>query len=227
MGNSIAPVVAGLVVGIAFVILFASFGVQLPSLYRSVYQGLYMVQADGTRIDITPVMPEEECPNCIVLQFFEADEYVRETGKSAVTARFLTENVTVHRGSYADIPLLLTHIGGTDSERNVAVRVVPPTGYILYPKSVAQATTEEERFEAAKAGTRLNGGIDLAQFVLATDPLVISVGSEKTINVRFVVPADMPDEVDGTFIPIMLEIQSSADQEVLHENTGIELIIAP
>jgi hypothetical protein len=229
MGDKVGmAVIAGMSAGIAFVILFASFGGQLAS-NQSVYRGLYMAEADGSKIAITPLKVEEEsCSDCIALKSWDAESYVRETGKSAVKAEFLIKSVTLQRGSYADVPLLIKHMGGDNSERYVSVRVMPPIGYTLYPKSVAEATTEEERFEAAKAGTMLNGGIDMAQFVVASDPVNIQVGSQQIVHVRFIVPDNIPVEANGTYVPILLEVttQSAEGQDsVYNENTGIELII--
>jgi hypothetical protein len=48
---------------------------------------------------------------------------------------------------------------------------MPPEGYAYYPRSVTEATTEQERFEAAKSGDILNGAIDMAQFVIPSDPV--------------------------------------------------------
>jgi hypothetical protein len=223
----IVPAIGGLAAGIVLIILFASFDSQLFSKQENIYRGMYMVEADG-KIDITPARVEQGCSNCITLQVWDAETYVRETGKSTVKAEFLVQNVTVQRGGYADVPLRLVHVGGSNYEPYVEVRVLPPVGYTLYPKSVAESSTEEERFEAAKAGTMLRGGIDIAQFVLPTDPVIIKVGSQEIINVRFVVPANIVKEVDGTFVPILLEVtmQSSSSQDsIFNGSTGIELII--
>jgi hypothetical protein len=221
-------VTAGLAIGIAFVILFASFGGQEASI-PSVYQGLYMAEADGGRVAIKPINIEEEsCSGCIFLKFWDAETYVEETERSAVNAKFLVNNVTLQKGSYAEVPLLLKHMGGDSSERYVSIRVLPPTGYTLYPKSVAESTTVEERLEAAKTATMLRGGVDLARFVVASDPVNIQVGSQQTVNVRFVVPEDTPAEVNSAFVPILLEAttQSSASHDsVFLESTGMDLII--
>ncbi|MGH9878946.1 MAG: hypothetical protein ACRD5H_15055, partial [Nitrososphaerales archaeon] len=60
-----------------------------------------------------------------------------------------------------------------------------------------------------------------------TEPVSIDVGSEQIVNVHFVVPANIPAEVDGTFVPIQLEVttQSGSEDAVFVENTGIELIV--
>ncbi len=220
------PVIAGLAAGIAFVMLFA-FGGQLDSI-QSVYRGLYTAEADGSMIAITPIaVKEERCSDCIEFQSWDAEAYIQKTGKSAVKAEFLTQSVTVQRGRYAEVPLLIKHMGGVNSERYVSVRVLPPSGYTLYPRSVAEAGAEEERIEAAKTGTLLKG-IDMAQFVVASDPVSIQVGSQQIVNVRFVVPDNIPDEASGTFVPILLQVATqSADSQVsvYNDNAGIELII--
>jgi hypothetical protein len=107
-------VIAGLATGIAFVVLFASFG-GLLSMHKGVYQGLYMEEADGSKIAITPINAKEENCECIVFQVWDAERYVQETGRSAVKAEFLVQNITVQKGSYADVPLLLKHVGGDNS----------------------------------------------------------------------------------------------------------------
>ncbi|HXG06457.1 MAG TPA: hypothetical protein VNI77_03930 [Nitrososphaera sp.] len=188
-----------------------------------------MAEADGSNIAITPIKVEEEgCSDCIVVKLWDAESYIQETGRSAVKAEFLTKTITLQRGGYADVPLLIKHMGGDNSDRYVSVRVMPPAGYTYYPKSVAESTTEEERFEAARAGTILNGGIDMAQFVVPSDPVSIQVGSQQLVNVRFVVPENIPDEATGTFVPVLLEIvtqSGSSPDSVYNENAGIELII--
>jgi hypothetical protein len=190
------PVIAGLAVGIAFVILFASSGDLLTS-NQSVYRELYMAEDDGSKIAINPIAVKKESCECIVMNLMDTETYLRESGRSVVKAEFLSESVNLQRGNYADVPLLVKHLGGDNSERYVTVRVMPPAGYTLYPKSVAETTTEEQGFEAAKSKTILGGGIDMAQFVMPGAPIDIQVGSQQLVNVRFVVPEDLPDEVDG------------------------------
>ena len=187
-----------------------------------------MAEADGSKVAINPITVKKESCDCIVLNLMDEETYLRDTGRSVVKAEFLTESVSLQRGSYADVSLLVKHLGGVNSERYVTVRVMPPAGYTLYPKSVAETTTEEQRFEAAKSQTILRGGIDMAQFVMPGAPVEIQVGNQQVVNVRFVVPEDIPDEVNGTFVPVLLEVttpSAESPDSVYDANAGIELII--
>jgi hypothetical protein len=189
--SSVLPVIAGLAVGIVLISLFAMLSGQIVA-NKSVYRGLYLAEADGSKIAINPVAIREDGEDCqcIVLQFWDTDRFIRETGGSAVKAQFLVQNITLQRGGYAEAPLLIQHLGGAKAEHYVTVRAVPPTGYTLYPKPVAESTTEMERFEAAETGTILRGAIDMAEFVVPSNPITIQVGGEQIVNVRFVVPED-------------------------------------
>jgi hypothetical protein len=231
--GSSSAAIAGLAVGIAFVVVFASVGAGQLASIQSVYRGLYMAEADGSKIAIVPIKAKEEsCSFCINLQTWEdAEAYVRETGKSAVEAEFLVKSITLQRGSYADVPLRIKHLGGDNSERYVSVRVMPPEGYIYYPKPVGESTTEEERFEAARTGTILRGAVDMAGFVVPqSEPVNIQVGSQQIVNVRFVVPDDISEQANGTFVPVLLEIGTqsgtTSPDSVYNVNAGIELNIA-
>jgi hypothetical protein len=95
---------------------------------------LYFVEADGSRIALEPIdIERKSCSNCIVMEFWDAEKYVYETGKSTVKAEFLDNNITLQRGGHADVPLLLKHMRGTNSERYVSVRVKPHQGILCTP----------------------------------------------------------------------------------------------
>ncbi|HKU49785.1 MAG TPA: hypothetical protein VJP79_07530 [Nitrososphaera sp.] len=231
--SSVFPaVIAGLAVGILLITLFAMLSGQIVA-NKSVYRGLYSAEADGSKIAINPVAIREEedgedC-GCIVLQFWDTARFIRETGGSAVKAQFLVQNITLQKGGYAEAPLLIQHLGGGKAEHYVTVRAVPPTGYTLYPKSVAESTTEEERIEVAKTNTIIRGAIDMAEFVVPSDPVTIQVGGEEIVNVRFVVPDGVPNE--DTWVPVMLEVTTESGtinpESISREDAGIDLIIVP
>jgi hypothetical protein len=54
------------------------------------------------------------------------------------------------------------------------------------------------------------------------------VGNQQIVNVRFIVPDNIPQGADGTFVPVSLEVTTqsgSSPDSILNENTGIDLII--
>lgn len=156
------------------------------------------------------------------------EDYVSETGKSAVKATMASEKVTAKRGTAVAIEVLANHLGGANADQTVNVKVLPPIGYTLYPPSVAKSTTPEERFEAALAGTPLPGGIDLGALVTVQGPSekAVSKASQQAYTIMINLPKDLPDELDEIFIPINVKAMDSSGNEVPAKGTGVTVVVS-
>jgi len=207
------PVIAGLGIGITFVILFSV--VLLP------YQGqTKQVEA------LVETKPADGLGTAI--QFIDPISYAKETGKSAVVVEVASESVSVKRGSSASIEVIAKHIGGANADQSINVKVLPPIGYTLYPPSVGKSTTPEERFEAAKRGTTLQGGFDLATFMTVQAPSekAVSKDSQQAFTVMISIPNDLPDELADIFIPINIQATDSHGNAVPGQGTGIDVVVS-
>ncbi len=173
--------------------------------------------------------PPSDQSDGITLQANEPEAYVRETGKSAVRAEVASEQVSVQRGSSATIDVVAKHLGGANADQSVIVKVLPPVGYVYYPPSVAKSTTSEQRYEAARSGTILAGGIDLEKFVtiVGANQKAVEKGSQQVYNVMISVPKDLHDEALGEiFIPINIQATDGNGNDVPGMGTGIMVVVS-
>jgi hypothetical protein len=124
-------------------------------------------------------------------------------------------------------------LGGVNAEPSVTVKVSPPTGYILLPKSVAETTTPEQRLQAAQTGHIIPGGIDLGSLMTFTGlpadrSMSIAANNEQIVQVRISLPADFPAEMVGRgfHIPIMVEAMAGDGSMIVAENNGVDIQVA-
>ncbi len=161
--------------------------------------------------------------------YYEPRSYVIETGKSAVVVEVASENISLKRGSSVNIEVIARHIGGANADQSVNVKVLPPIGYTVYPPSAAKLSTPEERFEAAKTGTPIQGGIDLATFMTVEAPSekAISKASQQVYSVIINVPIDLPDEFvgDAIFIPVNIEATDINGSSLPGQGAGLTVIV--
>lgn len=174
--------------------------------------------------------PKTEDTANISFQFFEPESYVEQTGKSAVVVQVTSERIPLQRGDSTNIEVLARHLGGENADQSVNVKVLLPTGYTLYPPSVAKSTTPEDRFDAAKAGTILPGGIDLREFmsISGESEKAVAESTEQLFTVTIRVPADLPDELVGEeiYIPINVETTDGSGNAVPGKSTGVMVVVS-
>jgi hypothetical protein len=172
--------------------------------------------------------PPMESGGSISLQVIEPESFVQQTGKSAAVSQVASEQVSIKRGSSANIEVMAKHVGGANAAESINVKVLPPIGYTLYPPSVAKSTTPEERFEAARMGTVIPGSVDLAKFVTIVGPneKAVSKASEQAFSVLISIPKDLPKELKEIFIPINIEATDSDGNVVPGQSTGIMVVVS-
>ena len=164
----------------------------------------------------------------ISLEVLEPATYSRDTGRSSVLVDFDGEPVEIKRGSSATVEMVAKHLGGAEADQSVNVRILPPIGYTLYPPSVAESTTAEERFESAKSGRVLAGAIDLGELVtiVGADEKAVEKSGQQTFSVMISIPEDYPDELLGEeFIPINAEATDSNGNPIPAQGTGITIVV--
>jgi len=169
-----------------------------------------------------------ESGGSISLQVIEPESFVQQTGISAVLSQVASEQVSIKRGSSANIEVQVKHIGGANAAESINVKVLPLIGYTLYPPSLAKSTTPEERFEAARTGTAIPGSFDLGKFVTIVGPneKAVSKANEQAFNVLISIPEDLPDELKEIFIPINIEATDSDGNAVPGQSTGIMVVVS-
>lgn len=172
--------------------------------------------------------PSAAREHSISFQVTEPESFVQQTGKSAVILQVATEQVSIKRGSSANVEVLARHIGGPNADQSINVKVLPPIGYTLYPPSVAKSTTPEERFEASRTGTAISGSFDLGKFVTIVGPSekAVSKASEQAFNLMISIPKDLPDELGEIYIPINVEPTDSNGNVVPGQSTGITIVVS-
>ncbi|MGH9878391.1 MAG: hypothetical protein ACRD5H_12210 [Nitrososphaerales archaeon] len=190
---------------------------------------LFSYQGEAKQVEAVVQNQPSDQGDGIGLQFSEPEEYVNETGKSAVKVEVASEAVSIKRGSSANIEVVAKHLGGANADQSITVKVLPPIGYTLYPPSVGKSTTPEQRYEATRSGTVLAGGIDLGKFmsIVGADQKAVAKNSQQVYSVMISVPKDLPDELLGEiFIPINIEAIDVNGNEVPGLGTGITIEVS-
>lgn len=180
-------------------------------------------------VQAPPAVAAEEDANTS-MKPMTAESYVQETGKSAVKAEFPVKEIQLKRGTSGTVNVHIKHLGGVNAESSVTVKVSPPTGYILLPKSVAETTTPEQRLQAAQTGQIIPGGIDLSSLMTFTGlpadrSMSIAANNEQIVQVRISLPADFPAEMVGRgfHIPIIVEAIAGDGSMIVAENNGLDI----
>jgi hypothetical protein len=159
----------------------------------------------------------------IVTSLRTVDDYLTETGKSVVKIEWPSEKVSIKKGSEVNLAPMAKHLAGANADQSVTVRVLPPDGYVLYPPSVAESTTSEQRFEAQIAGTPLPGGIDLGTLLRINAPndKAVSKGDSGAFDISITIPENFPDTVKEFELPIIVEATDGNGNAVPTQASGI------
>jgi hypothetical protein len=209
----------GIVVAVAVAIFAMAF------IFGSSFVGQPNAQAEG--------LIEHPVDNVVTISH-KADtpeSYLADGGRAAVVMELPTKHVIISKGEDATAPVVLRHLSGSNNPSSfVDVKLSPPNGYIYYSASLAKSTTEEQRMEAAMTGNLITGSIDLGTFVEFDDASAnpkIDADATSIVQARFVVPANIPDEMIGQTIqlPIILSAFDDKGDEVFTQNDLLEVEI--
>lgn len=173
--------------------------------------------------------PAADKTDQIAFQIADPRSYVEQTGKSAIVAEIVSEKVSAQRGGSANIQVFAKHLAGANGDQSINVKVLPPTGYILYPPSVAASTTPEQRVEAARTGSLIPGSIDLSDFmaIAGASEKAVAKSAQQTFDIVISVPKDLPDELLGQeiYIPINISATDSDGIDIPGEGTGVMVVV--
>ncbi|WP_337861510.1 hypothetical protein [Nitrososphaera sp.] len=193
------------------------------------------VQTKQVEAFVQPPVSTDEKIEGISVRITNAEEHVNQTGKSAVKVELPINEVKVKKGSTATVNVNIKHIGGENGSSYANVKVLPPTGYLLYPPSLAKSTSFEQRQEAMLTGKQVPGSIDLGTLItyagLNNNSIAIPKGNIQSVVMNISIPNTLPGELVGTGFPVPIILQVTDDRgnsdTVLVENSSVNVEVIP
>jgi hypothetical protein len=135
------------------------------------------------------------------------EAFLANEGRSAVEMLAQTEEVNAKRGEVVDIPVSFEHHAGLNPYSKLTVKHLE-TSALIYPPSVAKATTPEERTTMLANGEIPEGAIIVSSlFTLEPGTVDLNAGETKSGVMRITLPKDFPDEMVGNFFYISPEFE--------------------